>query len=281
MPDRLPPIAPKRRVPRSRLRVRTLILLVALCGCGLGGWLAYWDSTGRLIRRLRADQPVYVRREAAASLGTGIPASKVEEAIAALIGALDDPSPRVRESATVGLWGHKTRAARAVPGLVELLKDGDRRVRYAAAACLGEVVGPSDPELSLAIPALTTALADPEADVRGRAAESLATLGRPDLAVATLARLWDCPDDMARNRAQSTARRRLGPNDRRLVEALVAAATYQNMAARVEAADVLLAHGRVAEAMPILDQAEKHADPGIRHRSAQVRAAFESRKPGP
>ena len=266
------------KLPFPRLRVRTLILLVAVCAGGLGAWSAYWDSTGRLIRQLRADQPAYLRREAAATLGYNIPPSRVEEAISALILALRDPSPRVRECAVVGLDGHKRRARRAVPEVVKLLNDEDYGVRFAGASLLGSLVEPSDPERSVVVPALASALDDRRMEVRERAATSLVDLGRSDVAVDALARLLRDPDKATRDRVRRMIEQRIGPKDREIIFALLIAATGENMGDRLESANLLLTSGRVDEAMPILEEAAKHADPAIRQRAAQVRAGLEPRE---
>src|SRR6516225_3728959 len=88
---------------RPRLRLRTQLALIALLAVSLWAGLSIWSPTRRLGRLVRADQPVYIRREAASALGHQIPAWEVEQAVSILIGVCDDPSPRVREYALVGL----------------------------------------------------------------------------------------------------------------------------------------------------------------------------------
>ncbi len=89
------------KVPRLRLRLRTLAALVAVLTVSLWAGLSIWSPTRRLGRLLMADQPVFVRREAASSLGRAIPPREVDQAVSLLIRALDDPSPREREYAGV------------------------------------------------------------------------------------------------------------------------------------------------------------------------------------
>jgi hypothetical protein len=90
------------RLPRPRLRLRTLATLIAASAVSLWAGLAIWSPTVRLGRLLRPDQPVFLRREAASSLGRDIPSWETDRAVSLLINALDDPSPRVREYAGVG-----------------------------------------------------------------------------------------------------------------------------------------------------------------------------------
>ena len=184
--------------PMFRWRLRSMLALVALCAAMLWGWSTFLDPTGRLIRRLGADQPAYVRREAAIALGYDISPSRVDQAVSALILALKDPSPRVRESAIAGLFGHGGLASRFVPEVIPLLKDEDSGVRVSAAAGLGSLVRPTGPERALAIPALVGALVDKRSDVREVAAESLIMMGESKAALGALAGMMRAPDPMAR-----------------------------------------------------------------------------------
>jgi len=100
--------------------LRTLGLVIVLCAVAIQTSLYFFSPTRRLTRQLRPDQPTYLRREAAMGLGYQIPAWEVEQAIGVLLAALDDPSPRVRESAAGGLAAHGIKAERAIPRLMAL-----------------------------------------------------------------------------------------------------------------------------------------------------------------
>ena len=100
-----------------------------------------------------------------------------------LIDVLDDPSPRVREYAMVGLWELGERAGKACPRLIKLLSDDDRYVRSAAARCLGKISANADDRLSVVM-ALDSALVDKDADVRLAAADSLLELEETEKACA-------------------------------------------------------------------------------------------------
>jgi HEAT repeat protein len=175
------------KMPRLRLRfkLRTLTILIALVAISLWAGLAIWSPTRRLGRQLQADQPVYIRREAAASLGRAIPPWEVDDAVRLLLAALEDPSPRVRESATVGLVEVGSRAQRAVTKLTALLGDDDRFVRFAAARALG-MIGIGTAMRAETVTALTRTLDDTDPDVRVVAAEALVSVGEPRKGAGTL-----------------------------------------------------------------------------------------------
>jgi hypothetical protein len=155
------------KLPRLRFKLRTLVTLVALAALTLWAGLHIWSPTRRFARLLRSDQPVYVRREAAASLGRAIPPWEVDAALALLLDALHDPSPRVREYATVGLVELGPRAQQAASKLAAVLVDEDRFVRFAAARALG-FIGEGKAPSAEVIAALTSALGDKDPDVPGR-----------------------------------------------------------------------------------------------------------------
>ena len=96
-----------------------------------------------------------------------------ERAVLPLAALLKDGEPRVRRAAASTLWGLGTRMGPAVPGLAETLRDPDPEVRLSAAMALesaGEQAAP-------AVPALIAALKDPQADVRLYACKALGAIG--------------------------------------------------------------------------------------------------------
>jgi HEAT repeat protein len=190
------------KLPRPRLRLRTLAIVVALVALALWAGISIWSPTRRLGRLLRADQPVYVRREAASSLGRAIPPWEVDQAISLLIGALGDPSPRVREYATVGLFELGPRAQLATSKLIAILKDQDRFVRFAGARTLG-LVGASPAKHDAVVAALTHTVDDVDPYVRVAAAEALLKLGEVQKGAGTLVTALGGTDSRLRSWARS------------------------------------------------------------------------------
>jgi HEAT repeat protein len=96
-----------------------------------------------------------------------------EPATPALVGLLQNGSPRERVLAATTLWGMGARGAAAVPALAAALGDGDPELRVASAMAL-ENMGPA---ARGAAPALADALDDPEQSVRQAAVKALGAMG--------------------------------------------------------------------------------------------------------
>lgn len=192
---------------RPRLRLRSLVILVALLACLLGVGMRFLSPTRRLGRLLGPDQPAYVRRDAVGGLGQGIPAWEEDEAIRLLIGALEDPNPMVRLQAAAALHEHGRNAEPAVPKLIALLSGPDRMARYTAALALGRAVGADSPRRAEVVTALTAALSDPDTLNRLAASEALIGLGEASEAGATVASALADPDEYVRSGAHQVLRR--------------------------------------------------------------------------
>src|ERR1035441_4702399 len=97
---------------------------------------------------------------------------------------LKDKNATVRARAADSLGNNATEQTRkAIPALVEALKDTDESVRGAAAFALGNIPG----DRQVAVPALVKALQDENGSVRNYAAKSLGMIGQsPELAVPAL-----------------------------------------------------------------------------------------------
>lgn len=119
-------------------------------------------------RALRDDDPG-VRETAAAALGRTWDAGAVDPLARAL---LDDGDVWVREAAARALGAIWSDEAADVLGGVAL-SDGSRSVREAAVEALGRQADPR------AVPFLVEALRDPTGAIRERAAEALAAIGSP------------------------------------------------------------------------------------------------------
>jgi HEAT repeat protein len=212
-------------------------MAVALLALTLWAGLSIWSPTRRLGQQLRADQPVYVRREAAASLGRAIPPWEIDEAMSLLMGALEDPSPRVRESAMVGFYELGTRARPAVSKLVRLLHDEDRFVRFAAARTLGMIgVDPAGREEVVA--SLKKALDDSDPQVRLVAAEALVKIDESREGAAALVSALTGPDDYLRSYARMMIRQANTP--RLFVAPLVKEMHSDDASRREEALQIML-----------------------------------------
>ena len=112
--------------PRIRLRLRTLLALVACLALGLWAWVSYLSSFHRWHRTIRSDDESIARWEAARRGVAGqVAGVDRDEAISALCTALYDASPRVRETAASTLKDAGPSARSAVPHLVRAMKDSD------------------------------------------------------------------------------------------------------------------------------------------------------------
>jgi HEAT repeat protein len=93
--------------------------------------------------------------------------------MAPLITTLRDPEPGVRAEAAFGLMGYLPPPTEAVPALLAALgQETDKKVRVALIRTLGHV----GPGARAAVPALRTAVRDPDADIRDAAASALSLI---------------------------------------------------------------------------------------------------------
>ena len=193
------------RMPKPQLRLRGLAALIAVVALMIWAGLGVWSPARRFGRLLRADQPAYVRRDAASALGRESPSWEVDRAVGMLIRVLDDPSPRVREQAAAGLAEIGPRAEPAVPRLVAALNDRDRYVRYTAAAAL-RFLGAAPAKRAGVVAALDSALDDPAPEVGLTAAESLIAMRETPTAAGAVVSALVGTDSHLRDRAQRILR---------------------------------------------------------------------------
>jgi HEAT repeat protein len=226
------------KLTRPRLSLRTMTVLIAVAAVTLWAGLNIWSPTRRLGRLLRADQPAYVRREAASSLGRDIPSWEVDQAVRLLIDALDDPSPRVREYAGVGLSELGPRAERAVPKVIAALKDESRGVRFSAANTLGALIDTRSARYIEAVTALSLTLEDEDPDVRLAAAEVLVRIGEPEKAARVILAAYGGTDSNLRVGARRIIRGAKDP--RPFVAGLAEGVRDQDGDRREEALQTLL-----------------------------------------
>jgi HEAT repeat protein len=223
-----------------------------------------------------ADQPVFVRREAASSLGREIPPWEVDQAVGLLIQSLHDPSPRVREYAGVGLAELGPRADRAIPDVIAVLGDQDRFVRFSAAGTLGFIVGSGSARRGEAVEALTRTLDDKDPDVRLSAAGTLVKMGEAGRAAGVLLAAYGETDSHLRDWSRQIIR---GANDSSpFVAMLVPEIRVKDGRRRDEALQTLLQIAPPEAVRSILHSALAEEDPEIRKWAA---GRLEQINPGP
>jgi hypothetical protein len=135
-----------------------------------------WDgaaqATVSTFVRLLEDGAAHRRPEAAAVMRDLAPVLRA--AVPAVVQALGDIDPDVREALTPVFHAIAGEAEPAMPALIDGLKDRDPAVRAATARALG-LLGPS---ARSAVPALSAALGDPDRRVREAASGALKRIRR-------------------------------------------------------------------------------------------------------
>lgn len=96
-----------------------------------------------------------------------------ERAVPGLVDLLRSGDPRLRKTAATTIWGLGAKGKDAVPALAEMLADPDPELRLAAAMALDNM-GPAAVD---AVPALVKALRDSEGEVRQWSAKALGHIG--------------------------------------------------------------------------------------------------------
>jgi HEAT repeat protein len=165
---------------------------------------------------------------------------------------LKSKDARVRASAAVNLANYtspgspahdREQGRRAIPDLIEALKDKDASVRWAAAGALGNLPG----DMRMAVPVLIGALHDEDEQVRERAARSLGSLGQsPEVAVRPLVIMLR--DDSPARESALYALMKFGPAARTEVPTLIAMLSSDDHSLPWAAAQVLGAIGPDAQA---------------------------------
>jgi HEAT repeat protein len=206
--------------------------------------------------------------------------------IEALIGALNDSDPDVREMVVATL--SRMRDPRIVTALLPLLKDSNAEVREQAVFALarsGEaraitavaaMIDDASPDVREqavhllgrsrspdAIPALTKALKDSSPDVREQAAFALGQLRNPNTVDALLEALKDSSPDVREQAAFALGQTRNG----RAVDALIAALKDSNADVREQSA-FALGQIRDPRALPALTGALRDSVADVREQAA-------------
>jgi HEAT repeat protein len=124
-------------------------------------------EVGDLLSRLKSEDTTVSGEANLALIRVG------EPAVPGLIEMLRSGDTRLRKTAATTLWGLGGKGKAAVPDLAEMLADPDPDLRLAAAMALDNM-GPAAAD---AVPALVKALKDPEGEVRQWSAKALGHIG--------------------------------------------------------------------------------------------------------
>ena len=256
---------------RPRLSLRTMFVLVALVALGLGAATTYWSPAARGLAGLAPGRPEYERRDSAMALGGFIMPWEKEKAVAGLVGALKDPSGRVRESAVAGLAARGDDARPAIPKLIALLNDPDRGPRASAAAALGILADPKDARV---VTALTGAVGDPDLDVRLAAAEALLKLGHAREAMPALVDAAAEPEASTHRGRVEYILGRYRPDPAAWIPAFQAACADPDPRRREAALRLLIDRAGAADVAGGLRRARDAKDPDVRAWAAAKARTF-------
>lgn len=124
-------------------------------------------DVGDLLSRLKSEDTTVSGEANLALIRVG------EPAVPGLVDMLRSGDTRLRKTAATTLWGLGAKGKDAVPALAEMLADPDAELRLAAAMALDNM-GPAAAD---AVPALVKALKDPEGEVRQWSAKALGHIG--------------------------------------------------------------------------------------------------------
>jgi HEAT repeat protein len=183
--------------------------------------------------------------------------------------ALADAAPAVRKQTVQALGRLGVPAGKAVPELIEVLRDGDEPLRAAAAGALGKIGEPG----KLTVPALVGLLSDPSPAIRTSAAAALGAIGeRATEAVSSLTPLLRERDDTVRQTA-AEAISRIGTLSPEEVRGLSEGLAHEDNVVRAQTAGVLGTLGaQAAEAAPALARALSDNSDHVRAEAVQALA---------
>jgi HEAT repeat protein len=253
--------------PEGNVRDAAAYALGELAADGHSG--AVWAAAGQqLLKLLAKDSSPKVRRSAGFAAGSC--GTEAAEARAALLAALGDPEPMVRQNAAwaLGRLGPDP-AAGASAGLARALSDQDPGVRRDAAAALGDLGGPAP--LAAVSALLACARQEKEAFVQKVVLDSLVKLAGPqnkDLA-AELGRLLKEGDTPAA-RAAALALGKIGGSDAEVAVPILKRVLQDDDASVRELAAAALANiGQpAAPAVAVLTEALADRSPSVRRNAA-------------
>ena len=164
-----------RKLPRPRLRIRTLLVLVALVAVGLGGWREYWSPKQVWRRAIHSDAKtlyvdVFLWLEVQSN--QRIDGLDREATVFEVQRAMSDRNEEIRASA-VETFGHlKLGTDRTFREILPIFQDQSALVRVAAIRGLVEL-GRQGPPRQLLLPPILDRLNDSDSRVRQQAVEAL------------------------------------------------------------------------------------------------------------
>ncbi len=202
-----------------------------------------------------------VRRASVESLGNF--AATAKPVVPELVKLLADDDATTRVNTAVALW-KIDRHPKAVPALLEMLRNGASPEPYLAATALGQM----QPEAAAVAPGLIAALHSSDGDVRRAAARSLGQLGKAAFPALGQAKALEDPDPEAR-RLVIEALAWMGPQ---AVNPLIAALKDKSAEVRRAAARALGNLGADAHsALPALEAAVSDPDETVRDAGFKAR----------
>jgi HEAT repeat protein len=187
------------------------MVAVAASALVLAIWAAWFDPVRRWQRAVVDDENGARRWEAIQEMWSGEAGVDEQTALVTLVDALHSPSRRIRETAVAGLGRLGPAARPAAPALIGALADPEAEIRRRAAEVLVAVLSEGDAGRDEARPALVRLLGDRSPWVRLRAAWTLVEFGATREALPALLDALRRPDYMARGDAL-WAIGRIGPS---------------------------------------------------------------------
>ena len=163
----------------TRLSVRSLLAIIAVCAIGMGIREAY--NPFRLWKRAIRDANSTRRFGAMNQVFNGRnPALDREAAFDELVSALRDPEPAIRSCAAATMTKAGPAAGRALPDLIRATRDRSADVRAQVYNSLSWITTPESPGRAEAIAALARGLADPDRHARSVAASEMLRCGHTE-----------------------------------------------------------------------------------------------------
>jgi HEAT repeat protein len=259
------------KLPKPRIRLRTLIILIAVCAVLLRIGHEIWvDHPERWLATLQSDRSEGRRAQATYNLSSIAGRLDPDLATPTLTAALKEPSPRIRVAVASLLARLSRRSESAVKALVEALKNDDEDVRVEAVTGLGSCLK-TDRMKGIVIPALIEAIKDKSRQVRWRSSKSLIKWGAGEKEVPALVEILEdrsevrttIPGELSDRCLAALALEEIGPTARAAIPALNEATTDDDALLRVCAACALLAIGERDAAIPVLRAAGADLDPQV------------------
>ncbi len=179
------------KLPALRIRLRTLIIVIAVCAVLFRIGHEIWgDHTERWLATLQNDRSEDRRVQATYHLLSIAGRLDPDLAVPTLTAAMKDPSARIRAAVATLLTDLSRRSESAVEALVEGLKNDDEQVRVEAVTGLGSGLKTKRVE-KIVIPALIEAIEDKSRQVAWRSSKSVIKWGAGEKEVPALIKILE------------------------------------------------------------------------------------------